>query len=240
MNEKRLLILAALLVVALIGMIGVQAYHLQQLNTQLQHLQVAQTPSVGQVTFQAPSNPDPYPAPSGSKSPAIEDLWSLSGIGSEDWNPFEEIQRMQAQMDRMFSSTLNQFQASPNFGSIASDPYFLPELDLKDEGERYVATLDLPGLDQSRVDIRVEGQALTVSGERDATKKDEDANGKVIRQERSVGKFERRVPLPGPVDQDKVEANYENGVLTITLPKAEEDTTARKIPLNSGPTPPTS
>ncbi len=243
MNEKRLLLLVAVLVVGLIGVIGVQAYHLHGLHTQVQQLKLAESTPAISVSSPSPisrqSGNLPLQAP--SSNPILpDDFWSSSGFGSDDWNPFEEIQRMQAHMDRKFNSTLNQFQASPNFGAIALDSFFLPELDLQEEEDRYVATLDLPGLDQSRVDIQVEGQTLSITGQRDETVTDEDNQGRMIRRERSVGNFERRVSLPGPVNQEGVEAHYDNGVLTISLPKAERESNIRKVPLQSNDTNPPS
>ncbi|MCA9425895.1 MAG: Hsp20/alpha crystallin family protein [Candidatus Omnitrophica bacterium] len=242
MNEKRLLILSSILVIALIGMIGYQSYHIHNLTTHIQNLQIASVPTVPMTgTSTQPAAPSVTINPkSGQPMDPFQGLWDDSAFGSDEWNPFDEIQRMQQHMDRMFSSTLNRVNASPSFGPLAMDSTYLPELDLKDEGDHYVVTVDLPGLENSQVDIQVEGRNLSIAGMREAATEEADNSGKVIRSERNLGKFERTVVLPGPVDKDSVEANYEDGVLKITLPKSTDSGESRKIPLNSGNQPPAS
>ncbi|MCA9450435.1 MAG: Hsp20/alpha crystallin family protein, partial [Candidatus Omnitrophica bacterium] len=228
-----LLILSSILVVALIGMIGYQSYHIHQLTTHVQGLQTASAPAGPPTGPPVPGvtiNPQPGPAP----VDPFQRIWDDPLFGTDDWSPFQDIQRIQQQMDRMFSSTLNRFNASPSFGPMAMSSTYLPELDVEDEGDHYAVTIDLPGLEDSQVDIQVDGRNLTLSGVREATTEEEDDSGKVIRRERNLGRFERSVTLPGPVDQDAVEANYEDGVLKITLPKSTDTEESRKIPLNSG------
>jgi len=235
MNEKRLLILTSILVVALIGMIGYQGYHLQQLNHRIETLQVASGPIDPPTSIPSQSSQPSVtvnPQPGGAVDP-FQSLWDDPVFGSDDWNPFEEIQRMQQHMDRMFSSTLNRLHASPSFGPVAADSFYLPELDLREEEDNYMVTFDLPGIEDSRIDIRVDGRRLSISGERNETIEQEDDSGRIIREERRLGKFERSLTLPGPIDREAVVTNYEDGVLTIALPKAGEEE-PRKIPLDSG------
>ena len=94
-----------------------------------------------------------------------------------------------------------------------------PALDLYQTNDDVVAVVELPGMRKEDIEISLHDGMLTISGER----KDENQNGdKDGRTERFVGKFRRSVSLPTRVDSNKVTANYKDGILTVTLPKAEE------------------
>ena len=94
-----------------------------------------------------------------------------------------------------------------------------PALDLYESGDHLTAVLELPGMRKEDIDISLHDGTLTISGER----KRESTNGeKAQRTERYVGTFRRSIALPTRVDAGKVTATYENGILKVTLPKAEE------------------
>jgi len=94
-----------------------------------------------------------------------------------------------------------------------------PALDLYQSQDNVVATIELPGMLKEDIEISLHDGALTIAGER----KGESANGeKAERTERYIGKFRRSITLPTLVDASKANATYRDGVLTITLPKAEE------------------
>lgn len=94
-----------------------------------------------------------------------------------------------------------------------------PALDLYDSGDHLLAVVELPGMRKEDIDISLHDGALTVSGER----KRESNNGEAAqRTERYVGAFRRSITLPTRVDAAKVSATYENGILKVALPKAEE------------------
>jgi HSP20 family protein len=123
-------------------------------------------------------------------------------------------------------------------GSFACDPFFrrffdvlddteagldrpwFPRLDLVDDKEALVAKLEVPGIDPQDVQINLQGDVLTVQGERKEVHESEHA--KLLKREQSYGSFTRTVQLPCRVQADKVKARYKDGVMTITLPKAEE------------------
>jgi HSP20 family protein len=98
-----------------------------------------------------------------------------------------------------------------------------PTLDVT-EADGYVdVTMDIPGMKAENIDIQVHGNRLTISGER-KEEKEEKGNGKSYhRIERHMGQFSRTVTLPCAVDQGKVEATYQNGVLKLHMPKTEEE-----------------
>lgn len=110
---------------------------------------------------------------------------------------------------------------------IAGDTWY-PALDLVEEKDRLVAHLEMPGVDPSEVQIQLQGDLLTIQGERKSETKSE--QGKILKREQVVGTFTRTVQLPYSVQSDKVKASYRNGVMTIHLPKAAEHV-GRQIPV---------
>ena len=94
-----------------------------------------------------------------------------------------------------------------------------PALDLYESGDHLVAVVELPGMRKEEIDISLHDGTLTISGER----KRESNNGETAqRTERYVGTFRRSISLPTRVDPSKVSATYQDGILKVTLPKAEE------------------
>ena len=94
-----------------------------------------------------------------------------------------------------------------------------PALDLYESGDHLIAAVELPGMRKEDIDISLHDGTLTISGER----KRESTNGeKAQRAERYVGTFRRSIALPTRVDASKVDATYQDGILKVTLPKAEE------------------
>jgi HSP20 family protein len=93
-----------------------------------------------------------------------------------------------------------------------------PALDLYQDNDNIVAVVELPGMRKEEIEISLQDGTLTISGERN----DETANEGATRTERFTGKFRRSVTLPSQVDANKVNASYKDGILTVTLPKAEE------------------
>lgn len=95
-----------------------------------------------------------------------------------------------------------------------------PAMDLVEEQDRLVVEVELPGIEPQDVHIDLQGEVLTVHGER--KQETEQKQGKFLKREQRTGAFRRTLQLPYPVQSDTVKAQYKNGVLTITLPKAED------------------
>jgi len=95
-----------------------------------------------------------------------------------------------------------------------------PALDVYEDKDNLFVKVELPGLKKEQIDISLHDGILNISGERKSEEKHEEAE--VYRAERFYGRFQRSVTLPTPVAADKVKAQYQNGVLTVTLPKTEE------------------
>lgn len=120
---------------------------------------------------------------------------------------FREMNRWHDEMGRYFGRT------------GLSPTGMLPSINLWEDDQSVFASIDLPGIDIARLDVSVtEGNQLTISGERPIT---EIPNAVWLRQERPTGEFARVVTLPTMVDANRVEAVYENGILQMTMPKAE-------------------
>jgi HSP20 family protein len=130
------------------------------------------------------------------------------------WEPFRSAGLPQ-EMERMFRDVFGTALERPTTAGA-----FSPLLDVEESEDGFVLHIELPGIAAEDVEITLEENVLTVSGERKFYS-ERDADG-FRRIERSFGRFHRAVRLPDRVDADHVEANYENGLLTVTVPKAEE------------------
>ena len=130
------------------------------------------------------------------------------------WNPFSEMSLLQNQMNRLFDSALHGWPEDAN-----GTTHWSPAADIYETADEFVVTLDLPGVDPKMVDLSVENNVLTIRGQRQFDEKQ--SKDSFHRIERSYGAFARSFTLSTFVDADKIRASYKNGVLNITLPKAE-------------------
>jgi HSP20 family protein len=139
--------------------------------------------------------------------------------GSGD--PWAEMQRMQAQMDRMFEEAMQQFRSDQFFQPLAEDQQLAaePKLTLQDEQGKYIVTADIPGTRAESIDVGLSGQLLTISAETQNEHQQSNDKGQVIKDERYVSGFERALTLPGPVTASGMHSEYHDGVLTVTIPK---------------------
>lgn len=130
-------------------------------------------------------------------------------------SPFAELQSFQDQIGRMLDSTLGRDEDS----SLMRGNW-IPPVDVAEEGDNLILKAELPGMKEEDIEIEFENGVLTLKGERSFETDKSERN--YHRIERSYGKFVRSFNLPRSVDADAIEANYENGVLEITIPKREE------------------
>ncbi len=105
-------------------------------------------------------------------------------------------------------------------GDDAGEGFWTPSVDISEESDKLVMTVELPGVDKKDVKISLHENVLTIEGQK--TRQTEEQKDKYYRCERSYGKFSRSFTLPTKVVADKIEANYKDGILSITLPKVEE------------------
>lgn len=125
---------------------------------------------------------------------------------------WQEVERLQREMNRLMESfSPRRVQSAPSF----------PAMNLWVSDEGIIVTAEVPGIKPEDIDISVVNDLLTISGERLPEQTDEDV--RYHRRERGCGKFARSIQLPFAVDANKVEASFENGVITINLPRKEEE-----------------
>ncbi|MFQ6672587.1 MAG: Hsp20/alpha crystallin family protein [Candidatus Tectimicrobiota bacterium] len=131
------------------------------------------------------------------------------------WEPFfRDFSTLAGRLNRIFES-------SPWIdGERELLGGWYPAVDMYDHGSELVLKAELPGMRKGDIDIHVENNVLTVRGQRSRDEKISEDN--YFRTERSYGSFTRSFTLPSTVDVKKIAANYKDGILTVTLPKAEE------------------
>ena len=180
----------------------------------------AQTQTVAQQPQQA--QPDNQPQTQMQQWPHSlfnDDFFTAQPFDAQTWNPYEEIQRMQRDMDRMFNNAFSRFNSSPDFQHLFRESFTTPEMDVREDDEKYTVIINLPGSGKDNVSVNLDGQILTVKGEQKFEKLDKDSQGNIIFQERRSGAFQRSITLPEPVKQAGMKTDIDNGVLTITIPK---------------------
>jgi HSP20 family protein len=133
----------------------------------------------------------------------------------ERWEPARELEQLRRQLNRVFGGIV------PNGDSEIGAFSFVPSAEMEETSDTVYLKLEIPGLEAKDLDVEVAGDAVSISGERKSESKTEE-KGK-IRSEFHYGKFERHIPLPAHVQSDKVKAEYKNGMLTLAMPKVEED-----------------
>jgi HSP20 family protein len=139
------------------------------------------------------------------------------------WNPFRELAAIQSAMDHFFEDNFNEMRSTGLGNNLPIDAHETPDT--------YVLVADLPGVSSDQINVNLHDNTLSIGVE--VAQPELDENTRVLLQERFYGKLTRSFTLPQKIDADKVEADFENGVLTLTLPKAAE-ARPRQISINNG------
>jgi HSP20 family protein len=126
---------------------------------------------------------------------------------------FDRFAALRGEMDRLFDGSFG-----PVFRTPGSFSRWTPALDVYQDKDQFTVVAELPGLKKEDIELSLQNGVLTISGERKQEKKSEEG----YRSERFFGRFQRSVTLPTSVDGDKVKATYQDGILKVVLPKAEE------------------
>jgi HSP20 family protein len=142
------------------------------------------------------------------------------------WEPFREFATLQDRINRVFRESY----AAGQDESLTTST-FAPAVDVYEDEHKVSLKIEVPGIDEKDIDVRVENNTLTVHGERKIEKEEKEENYR--RVERQYGSFTRTFTLPQTVDTEKVSANYDKGVLKITLPKKAE-AKPKQIKVNVG------
>jgi HSP20 family protein len=137
-------------------------------------------------------------------------------------SPFFTLRR---EMDRLFDDAFRGF----GLPAFSGEGFAWPHVEVIDRDKDVRVTAELPGLEEKDVEIQVEQGVLTLRGEKRMETDDKDRRY----SERYFGRFERRIALPAEVDDDRANATFKNGVLTIVLPKTEQARqNAKRIPIS--------
>jgi len=141
------------------------------------------------------------------------------------WEPFRGATTLQDQVNRLFNDVFERNQPESNLSTWA------PPVDIYESEHELVVKADLPDVDPKELDIRVENNVLTLRGERKFEKKVNEDN--YLRIERTYGAFSRSFSLASTVNPEAIKADYQNGVLTLSIPKREE-AKPKQIKVNVG------
>ena len=142
-------------------------------------------------------------------------------------NPFEEIERMFERMNRQFSELSEGSQLPAPTGGPQS-----VSMDVAEQDEKYVVTADLPGYEKADIDLSIADRTLRVSASREEGTDESDEEGTYLRRERRRQSVSRAITLPEEVAEDDASAAYNNGVLTVTLPKRDRSGDSRSIDIS--------
>ncbi|HMK23041.1 MAG TPA: Hsp20/alpha crystallin family protein [Terriglobales bacterium] len=145
------------------------------------------------------------------------------------WQPFQEVNLLQRQMNRMLDNLFSRTTSLLPFEESLSGWEFGPPVDIYEDDQRLTFKVEVPGIDEKDINVEVENNVLTVHGERKMEKDIKEENFR--RMERHYGAFSRSFTLPSTVDAEKIEANYTQGVLAIRMPKRAE-ARAKQVKVN--------
>lgn len=143
------------------------------------------------------------------------------------WDPFREFSTLQDRMNRLFRESYGPEGREESLTTTT----FAPAVDVYEDEHSVNLKIEVPGIDEKDIDVRIENNVLTVHGERKFEKDEKEENFR--RVERQYGSFTRTFTLPSSVDSEKVSANYDKGILKITLPKKAE-AKPKQIKVNVG------
>jgi HSP20 family protein len=139
--------------------------------------------------------------------------WQRPGLNA--WPTFGGFATLRNEIDRLLESPLNELARTSQLLNGLD-----PALDIFEDKDTFVVKVELPGMKKEDIEVSLHDGSLSISGERKNEKKWADAE--VYREERNFGRFQRTLALPARVAADKIKGQYKDGILTVTLPKAEE------------------
>ncbi|MFW6082612.1 MAG: Hsp20/alpha crystallin family protein [Chloroflexota bacterium] len=132
------------------------------------------------------------------------------------WEPFRDLISLREAMDRLFEESV----VRPGGGELAPRAGVALAVDMYETDESVVVKTAIPGVDPDDIDISITGDTLSIKGETKVEEAVEEED--YVCRERRYGAFARSLTLPVPVEADEADAEFEDGILTLTLPKAEE------------------
>lgn len=136
------------------------------------------------------------------------------------WEPFREAEMLRRQMNQLFYD-LAEANSGESDVSQSTQTGWVPAVELQDQGSELLLRAEIPGVEGKDLDIQVTQEAVSIAGEHRYEKRSE-SNGN-FRSEFRYGSFQRVIPLPAKVQNQQVKADLKNGILTLNLPKLQED-----------------
>ena len=131
------------------------------------------------------------------------------------WEPLKDLMALQERMNKLFDETFSRGAQDVDVGAWS------PPVDIFEQGDAIIIKMEIAEVDQKTIDLKVEGNALTIKA-RDSWKRGGTTRDDYLRLERPYGQFSRSFSLPTTVDQEKVTASHNDGILRVVLPKREE------------------
>ncbi len=194
MNTRKLIVGGMVLVVAFVVLSSRSfADDTAQLKQQIEQLQKQVSQLQSQITAQDQKNQPD------------------EGFAANDFDPFREMERMQRRMNRMMQGS-----------TMPVMDMFKTNVDMKQTDQHYIVMMDLPGMQKDNINVEVKKGILIVSGERNSEIEETKGN-QFFRKERSFGHFSQSIPLLDDAKADLIDAQYENGVLKVTIPREKKD-----------------
>lgn len=150
------------------------------------------------------------------------------------WSPYSLLNSFRTEMDRLFDDFgFGRDISFPTFSGFTGPAFnWSPQTEVFERGNELVVRADLPGLTKDDIKVDVEGNRITIRGERKSEHEEKEEG--FYRSERSYGSFYRSLPLPEGTDGDKAKADFNNGVLEITMPLAAKQTRGKRIEIGTG------
>ncbi len=227
-NKKKTKWLAALVLLLILLLVGQTGAVIYYLNRRDKTVPAAASEGAGYPSYAPPtlSRQSASPASAARRRHARNAYQTHDPLVDDT---FDSMNRLEDHLNRMVSHWV---ASAPSMNDLfgGSDAFdFMPKMDLEEKSKEYIIKADLPGLDKNQIDISVKGDLLTLKGVRKSESKTADDQSGIFKQERSYGSFARSLRLPGPVEDTKISADYQNGVLTIHLPKVAGTSNSKKI-----------
>lgn len=145
-------------------------------------------------------------------------------VRGDAYDPFWNFQ---SEMNRLFDDFFTDLPSAPRWGErgLVAET-FTPRVDVSETDKEVIVSAELPGIDEKDISVEMDDDAIVIRGEKQEEKEDKGKNW--YSREQSYGSFHRVINLPASVKDDKAKAKFKKGVLTITIPKQEEEQAKRK------------
>jgi HSP20 family protein len=159
--------------------------------------------------------------PSQQGAPQANAVGNQQAAGEQSWNPWQEFRRMQQQMKRVFEDTFTrlQSQVGPEPLQGEGQGVTVSQLNVQEQGNNYVVKTNIPGVKKGDVNVSLDGRLLRISAQSRSQEPMKGQKGKVVGQETYASNYQRAITLPGPVNASGMHTAFNNGQLTVTIPK---------------------